>query len=353
VRRGVALAACVLLQGACGGSPTDVDDPPPSAYGLEFEVTPDILRGTTVELRWSGLRATAYRVEIGSAVGTADLLSTEVSATSYTWSNAPVGVWWARVVPSRPREGLPSNSASIRSLDAREIVEALFLGTGPLADSAIPTHVLGDRIEGWSPGSTLSFIVDDAMPATSLAELERTLPQIVAATGGALIAVITDRRPHPGDPAEGEVSVTMVPAESYATDVPCIASSTGCARTFFRNGVTTRARIWIKAVAVSTGLVAHEIGHVYGLAHIVDPGGIRPTFTMVAFTSARVAALEPASLRAMEAVARTGLYAGAGRPQLLAADLIPPTPGIASRAMSGADVVRVGDEIVVTRPFCE
>jgi hypothetical protein len=251
-------------------------------------------------------------------------------------------------------EGLPSNTAEILSLDARDIVEALFFGTGPLAESGNTAHVLEDRVEGWMPGAGLAFIVDAAMPATLALGIENTLPQLATASGGALTAAIVARQPSPGDPLEGEVSVTMVQPDAYPEVVPCAPDTLGCARTFFRNDRITRAHIWIRNAALtSAGLVAHEVGHVYGLAHIGSRQGVRPVFTMVASSGQRLPMLEPATLRAMEAASAARLYVGSHRDQFVAAGLIVPRAVSSARAASRTQVTRVGDERVVTKPFCQ
>ncbi len=348
------LAGLAGLSLACGGgggttapsvADTTTSTPAATVSGLDFTVTPDFGGRTTVDLRWSGSGATRYRVEAGN------VLSAFTDGTSFTWTNPPVGLFDVRVVPfAGDRAGTPSASVSVRVVDARDVAEALYLGTGALMESGNAAHVLTDRIEGWPAGSAVRIVVDTALPSSSLQGVVSAAADFGAATGGAITGSVAERRASPREPLDGEVTVATVGSEEYAR-VGCGGTTSGCTRTTFRRSEIVRATIVFSAAAPEAGLVAHEVGHAFGLAHIRNPGGIKPVFTMIPSVSGRVVGFEPAARRAIEAASRAGLFVGGTRAQLAAAGVVGSSASVLRPSHAG-ETVRVethGDETVVIR----
>jgi hypothetical protein len=110
-------------------------------------------------LAWDGTAA-AYQLVIGSNPGLSNLLSTEVTGTTYTWvSPRTAGTYYARVaVKSGESLGGFSNELSLVVLDVRNVIDALFFHSGPLADQ--PADANTNPITSvWADGTALTVPV--------------------------------------------------------------------------------------------------------------------------------------------------------------------------------------------------
>jgi hypothetical protein len=361
----VAIAAATAFA-ACGGGggTTGASASPPSATALDFTVVPMVASQTTVTFTWKGTNATSYQVEIGSRAGASDVATIEASDSPATWSGVPVGTFYVRV---RGRQGASvgaaSNEVTVASVDARQVIEALVFGTGPLAvagNAAGPQ--LPDTMEGWPPGTVFQVKIGQSLFSGFAALVEQTAAQIGPATRGAVQAIVAGRFPDPQpDPARGEVTVGMLAPDAILTQCLC-QSCVGCAWTWLVGPTITRSRILLSDSAQPSA-AAHELGHAIGLAHIIVPSGMRPAFAMGFTTDGRYAArgqtetLDPATVRVLETLYGAGLTAGATRRQFEAAGFVPSAAAASARrpdARGPGFVLRQeGEETVVVRPLCE
>lgn len=371
-----AAAVLALLVHGCGGggspgSPSAADQPPPVPSGLDFTITPMVDGGSVVEFQWVGTGAPGYRLEIGRSSGAWDVAVLEIPgpATRYTWSGVPIGTFYARVrAVQGGSAGAPSAEVVIGSIDARHMIDALLFAYGPLAvASNLGRGLMGgawqDRMLGWQPGAGFGLVLAESLPADFVASAEKAVQQIGPATGWAVQAGVAERRPDPlAYPGSGEVTLAMVSVQEVRDQCAC-DSCVGCARTWYAGSFARRARIVLSPEA-SPPTVAHEIGHVIGLAHVISAAGVRPSFTMGMTTDGqysprgRLDVLDPATIRMLETVYGRGLTAGSTRRQFEAAGLVSPEgAGMTGSAASGLRpsgyVSRPdGLETVVLKPVC-
>jgi hypothetical protein len=356
----------LLSCGGGGGGTTAAPTPRPRASSLDFVITPMVGGGTTVAFQWTGSDASAYTVEIGSSSAGSDVARLDAgAATSFSWSGVPVGTFYARVVPRQGTTvGTASNEVIVGSIDARQMIDALIFGSGPLAVAGNAAGPLqADRMEGWQPGSTLRVTIGESAPSYVTTAVEKTVAQVGPATVGTVQAIVYGRAPDPlPSPAPGDVTVSMLSAADVKDQCIC-TNCVGCAWQWLRGSVVTRGRILISTDAQHSA-AAHELGHIVGLAHIISAAGVRPAFTM-GFTTdgkyspdAQLDVLDPATVRMLATLYGMGLTAGSSRTQFEAAGLVPAGAASASsRAEAGRTdprhVVRTeGLETVVLKPLC-
>lgn len=368
----VAILLALALPGCGGGGgssgPTGPDQSPLVATGLDFTIIPMVANGTVVEFRWSGSGASSHRLEIGSSSGASDVatIDTPGPATSFSWTAVPVGTFYARVRGLRGAVlGAASNEVLVGSIDARQMIDALIFGYGPLAvagNAAGPIYQ--DRMEGWQPGTGFEVILGESVPATVSASAEKTVQQIGPATGGAVQAGIGDRRPDPlPAPRPGEVTVSVLSPEAVKDQCRC-EKCVGCASTYYLGFFAQRARILV-STAAQRSAVAHELGHVIGLAHIIVAAGVRPVFTMGFTTDGQYSPqgqldlLDPATIRMLETIYGAGLTAGSSRRQFEAKGLVSPE-GAGALPLTASDLRRRGYvvrqeglETVIVKPVCQ
>jgi hypothetical protein len=327
-----------------------------------------VQNGTTVDFRWSGSGSSSYRLEIGSSSGASDvaMLDTSGPATSFTWTNVPIGNFYVRVRGLQGATvGAPSAEVLVGSIDARMMVDALIFGFGPLA---VVGHIAGpvvqDRMDGWQPDTGFDVILGESVPAAVASSAEKTVQQIGPATRGVLHASILDRRPDPLPiPQVGQVTISMLSTADVETECSC-TNCVGCAMSWSIGSFAQRARILISTEAQDAA-AAHELGHVIGLAHIIVAAGVRPPFTM-GFTPdgqysprGQLDVLDPATIRMLETIYGAGLTAGASRREFEAKGLVSPegagtSPLTASdRSRRGQVVRQEGLETLVIKPLCQ
>jgi hypothetical protein len=369
----VLLAASFASLPACGGGGGAPSQPSAPASlqvvtGLDFTIIPMVNSATEVDFVWSASGAPGYRLEIGSSSGGSDVASfdTSGSATSFTWSGVGTGNFYARV---RGRDGTTLGPSSaellVGSIDARQMIDALIFGNGPLAvagNAAGPIEP--DRMEGWQPGTGFEVVLGESLPAPFTTSAEKTVQQIGPATRGAVQAAIVGPRPEPlPQPAPGQVTIAMTGAQDVKDRCEC-TSCVGCAWTWFSGSFAQRGMILVSSGS-SPSTVAHELGHEIGLGHIISAAGVRPPFTMGVTTDGQYSprgqldVLDPATVHMLETLYGAGLTAGSTRAQFEAAGLVPPESEGAARRASGSArepsgyVVRPdGDETLVIKPAC-
>jgi hypothetical protein len=351
--------------GGSAGATASTQQPYPVARGLDFTIIPMVNNGTTVAFEWSGSGASSYQLEIGSSSGASDVAVLDAAgATTYTWTSVPVGVFYARV---RGRQattlGAASNEVIVGSVDPRQMIDALIFGAGPLAVAGYPAGPLvGDRMEGWQPGAAFAVTLGQSVPTETATSVDKTVAQLGPATMGALSASVASRGPDPlPSPGPGEVTVSVLGPDDLKDQCIC-TGCVGCAWHWVRGSFIQRGRILISTSAQPSA-VAHELGHVIGLAHIISAAGVRPPFTMGFTTDGQYSpngqlnVLEPATIRMLEMLYGAGLTAGSTRGQFQAAGFVLPeaagaAPPLQADRRRGYVVREEGDETLVIKPLC-
>lgn len=354
------VAAALLSCGACQpGPPSTLLQPPGVVTGLRFAVTPDQrLRGSTIDLAWSGgERAHSFLIEVGSSPGGADVAVFESRSPqpSFRWTAAPVGTFYLRVrARSELGTAAPSEEVRVDSVDPRHVIEALFLGSGPLAARREAPCDRRDR-PSWRLDTPVVVRVSRDVPEPLIRGLEALRKQVPGATRGALWLTLTrenelDPRPRPGE-------FTVALTDDLSGEDGCPPRAAGCAIETVSGAVIESVRLLVRREhGLDVGLLARELAHtVFGLHHVEAPAGLRPHPLLDTrppstpdFEDAEP--WEATTVRAIKAVYAAGLSAGASRHRFLAAGLIEPNGPVTHPAVSsGSQPVDRGR---VVRPLC-
>ncbi len=207
-----------------------------------------------------------------------------------------------------------------------EVIDALFLGTGPLIprDGATdcPSHGVWS---GYPRGSSVRVRMSSRVPAPVQSALVQTIETLGAVTGGALTVsslVSPENDPHPG---VNEVTVTEVPRPRT---VGC-PSDAGCVQyNFAGRGLLMGARV-VGAPGRSVSAYVHDaVGHgVLGLCHIDARQIGGPEASLMSAgpgvaPGSGASTLTALDLDALRAVYASSLNPGAGRSAFLAARLV-------------------------------
>lgn len=278
--RAIALAAVVAMSCGCdGGSPTAPPPPttdpgaPPAPIGLTAELTVAVA-GNTVTFSWiGGATATSFLVEIGRQPGSGDTAVIEVDRPTLTWEVPDRGINVDYFVRVRGQNDLGvgprSSEVGFLSLDLRDYIEALFLGTGVLTptDGNHGCSATG-FLRGFSAGTTVRVIVSSTVSADKRDAIGRAVSQVAEATAGAIVATLeptTDPDPIPG---RDQVTSTTHPNPASQG----CASDNGCTIHVFINpllpGVYFSSRAVQPANQTSVAYAHDAVGHgVLGLCH--------------------------------------------------------------------------------------
>jgi hypothetical protein len=241
------------------------------------------------------------------------------------------GLSYARIKAIRGSEtSQASNEVEVGVADMKDVIEALFLGTGRLARIGNPgcADTL-QRMRGWRHPTRVRVVAYTSADAVTRAAIQEVLPTVQQVFEGKVTATYESdpARVEPSDTAMNEISVFM--AEGARWRDFC-ANIVACARTRSVEGVryTWAGIIFQRPYSVSVGefteAMAHEFGHAFGLCHIdfgranLDQESVMDTPDRPDFKS-RWADID---VHAFRLVHNAGLSPGATRQQFVGAGLI-------------------------------
>lgn len=369
---GLIFAACG--GGSGGGAPAVSASPPASApalaprpLSLVYEIRPGV-GVSSAALSWSGFpEASDYVIEVGSASGAADVgqIVTSGAQVAHVLEGLPAGRTFFVRVRGRGASGLslPSNEVRVLALDLRDVIEALYLGSGALTPRDGSSNcVARERWVAFPRGASVRVRIS----ATTVSEaaqraVQQAVAQWVAAVGADVTAVVELTGDADPQPEENEITVATHP------DPPSQGCTfeRGCTIVHVRGGLIFSARAILgPSIARANAVAAYPhdaVGHGgLGTCHIdgVLMGGARqslmgggpdvfsctrPSDTCIA---TNLTALDSEAARA---VYQSGLARGADRAALARAGLIRPGSVAAAAPTRAPRRLRVSplEEIVI------
>lgn len=207
--------------------------------------------------------------------------------------------------PTEPKE---------RPLGVPEVLEAMFLGTGPASEGGSPSAVW----TSFPRGSTVRLVVAASVDGRALPHLERQVSDLNQALSG-FLTIQLDRSPEEDPrPAPGEVTL----AEVDGSEIDAISGEPGAGGTcreidLAGPGEILRARCVIRTGSADHDWYVHEVGHGLGFSHVRDG-----TVAAMMNPSAPVSDFTPLELEAIRRVATSGLEHGSNRVAFFEAGLI-------------------------------
>jgi hypothetical protein len=281
-------------------------------------------QGEVVSLTWNAVAgAAAYVVEIGSQSGASDVLNTETGGASYSWSPSQTGDYFVQIrAKNAVGLGPKSTPLSIAAFSFKQLVEMLFLGTGPYADPSSPGCGTG-QMHGWRDGTDIRVRASNVLSPLALDGVRSATEQLAQATGGVVRGHLETTSEITPIPADGEITVTHFSGNECGNP-----AAAGCAGTARLSGQFTLAAFVYLAPTSNPGPGPHEIGHAaYGFCHVRSSiGGVITRFSSLTAMGygTKGNKLTVADLRAVRAVYDAGLRAGATRAAFVGAGLIDP-----------------------------
>lgn len=324
------LVATVVLA-SCGGGGGGTGAPPaPSGNTLtapsNFRITLQKVNLTSneISLSWSGSGST-YHVFGASTSGGGDKLSVDVTGQSYTWvAPREEAVYFVRVVAtSGGNASPPSIELPVFTMDLRNAIDALFFGSGPMADQPEQSR-FNPPASIWPDGTVVRIMV-----SAEAGDANRVLAQVfaddyAATVGGAVRAtteIVSDD--FHNTPLSG------LPAFSIGMRVLRVCTGTlvvACAN--FGPAPLGTNRAFVNLNGVGGGIsVSHEMGHTYGLFHVHVNASARPELNFLMNPVLLTDRLSDPEKNAIIAARNGGIHAGTTRNEALAAGLVLPVTG--------------------------
>jgi hypothetical protein len=309
-------------------SPTIPD--PPTGVRIEFA-----LEGARSEIRmtWNPISdATGYIVSLGRSAGGSDLGIFNVDATTFSIDALPAGRVFANVRAKNGEAiGAPSADVSEWFFDLGHYIEALFLGTGPLAPSD-GNHGCSATgwVRGFAPGTEVPVLVSTTVSSDKAAAIHGVVNQVSQATAGVVRATYTETADPNPRPVRHQATSTTHPSPSTQG----CGSDGGCTIHVFADNARPGEFISSRAVqpaGQTPEAYAHDaVGHgVLGLCHVDGNliGGARRSMMSAGpgvYSGDIARSLSAYDLAAAQALYAAGLRPGNQRQDLVRAGLIDP-----------------------------
>jgi hypothetical protein len=276
----VIILAVGLFAAGCGSSPSGPSGTSGSssntvATPAGFRVTVQRVNFTNNEVTfgWSGT-ASSYRISAGTASGLSDVFSIEVSTTSYAWT-APreATVYYVRVVAiQNGQTSAASPELPIFTIDLRDVIDALFFRSGPMADT--PGTALSNPSAGvWPSNTRLTVLVSEEAGETARSKGQTFLDDY-AGLGGLNITASSAMTPNDyrssvlGSIPEFTIAMRVLANFCGSTGVIACANYGPAPIGLNRSIVTLNT-------AAGHVAASHELGHAYGMGHVRVNGSVR------------------------------------------------------------------------------
>ena len=331
MKRVLAVAAAVVAA-ACGSSSpsapsSTTSDTLSATSSFTISLQSVSMTANTVVFNWTSTGASTYKMMIGTTSGATDLLNADVTGTSYTWTGPrTANIFYARVAPtSGGQTGTASTELPVFTIDMRYVIDALYFGYGPMSQStAQPAGTAQAAI--WADNSTINVIVTEESGTLSLAAAQTFVADYLAAMSNHItINVITTSTKWTG------VDLFAIPLDTVVVRVDnTVCPQVGVIACAYYGPLpygAGRSSVNLNAAPTSSTAggsvaIAHEIGHAFGLHHLVVGSSVRPEFRFLMNPALLVSQLSTVERAAMAAARAAGMRNGWIRSQAVAAGLV-------------------------------
>ena len=332
IKRVLVYLACVSAV-ACGSSSPSAPSTTSSSSTLSAPTSFTIasqqvtMTSNVVGLSWSGSGST-YKVTAGTTSGASDLLSADVTGTTYTWTAPRTGsIFYVRVAAtSGGQTSTASQELPVFTIDMRNVIDALFFGYGPMSDAN--GRGPASTVAVWPDGATISVLVSDQAGTASLTAAQTFVADYLAATSNFISAPITTTSLTYTGVALGAIPDNTVVVRVDNTVCPG-AGIIACAFYGPTPYGTGRSTVNLNAAPTSNTpdswkAIAHEIGHAFGLHHLVQTASARAEFKFLLNPTLVAEQLSAVEKTALAEARKGGIRNGWTRAQALAAGLVLP-----------------------------
>lgn len=347
----VLVSIAIIGAVACGssGSPASPSSSTTSSAPTNFAITLQQVTFTAnlITVSWSG-SGTTYRVLAGAAPGGSEALSVDVTGTSYTWT-APrtANIYYIRVAATSGGQlGTASQELPVFTIDMRNVIDALFFGYGPMSDAngALPAS----SVAVWADGTAINLTVTNESGDVSLTAAKAFVNDYLTTTSNFItVSYDTTATTYKG------VSLSAIPLNAVIVRVDnTICPGTGviaCAyygplpygpgRSFVNLNLAPSPGVSGGSVAIT-----HEVGHAFGLHHLVQNSSARAEFKFLMNPTLVSDKLSDVEKTAIALARANGIRPGYTRAQALSAGLVLPASGSGSSGVFSAfrdDLVEV------------
>lgn len=268
------------------------------------------MTANTVSFSWASTGATTYKMLIGSAAGLSDVLTADVTGTTYTWTGPRTAtIYYARVAAvSSGQLGTVSTELPLFTIDMRYVIDALYFGAGPMSDNAGLQPPGNLPVGIWADGSTINLVVTDESGALSLDAARSFVADYLAAMSNHIsINVTTTATKYTG------ASLASIPFDTVIIRVDgSICPGTGVIACAYYGPLpygAGRSFVNLNGAPTSTTpggsvAIAHEIGHAFGLHHLRVNSSVRAELNFLmnpTLLASRLSDVEKAALAAARA----------------------------------------------------
>jgi hypothetical protein len=298
----------------------------PSSFTITLQQV--FMTSNSVAFAWSSTGASTYKLQIGTASGLSDALNADVTGTSYTWT-APrtANIYYARVSPvSGGQTGTAATEIPLFTIDLRQVIDALYFGSGPMASDTFAANVVAI----WPDGATINVVVTEESGAVSLAAAQSFVADYLAAMSNHItINISTTPVKWTG------VDTTTVPLNTVVIRVDnSICPQVGVIACAYYGPLPYglgRSTVNLNAAPTSVTpggsiAIAHEIGHAFGLHHLRVNSSVRPELRFLMNPTLLVSQLSDVEKNAMIAARAGGMRNSWTRTQAVNAGLVTANP---------------------------
>jgi hypothetical protein len=188
-----------------------------------------------------------------------------------------------------------------------DVIEAIFLGSGPLAaGDCITPGILATPLRN----TTFTVVIGTTIDAAGERTIEEAITDVQQVNNGRFRIVV--ERSSAADPLPGPLQITSADVPDATIQMLCSPGGSGCTRGLTFNGASITSARCVQRIGTSPRLKAHEFGHAIGLCHVdrdrMPAAVMAPSPGTMA--QDRFSSLE---LDAFRAVYESGLEAGATR----------------------------------------